>query len=75
LPAAFDFHSRDNALAQFNGPVPFSPTKIGFLGGTGIDTTDIQTVKMSAQWSVASAGNSVRLDILAVEILSAANVG
>jgi hypothetical protein len=47
--------------------------KIGFLGSNTINTTVAQTIKMSAQWS--NSGNSVRLDIFSVEILSSGDVG
>jgi hypothetical protein len=47
--------------------------KVGFLGGTTIDTTTAQTVKVGAQWN--NTGNSVRLDVLAVEILNSDQVG
>jgi hypothetical protein len=38
------------------------------LASTTIDTTAAQQVGVWADWSVASAGNSARLDILSVEI-------
>ena len=57
------------------GTYDVATPKIGFLGGTSINTTTNQVVKVSAQWSVADLNNSVRLDILAVEILNGATVG
>ncbi|MBI3866813.1 MAG: DUF2190 family protein [Planctomycetia bacterium] len=48
------------------GTVTAKPFK---LASTAIDTTVAQTVKASAQWSVANAGNQVRLDVLDVELL------
>lgn len=38
------------------------------LASTTIDTTAAQVIGVSADWSVANAGNSVRLDFLRVEI-------
>jgi hypothetical protein len=49
--------------------------KIGFRGGTMIDTTIPQMLKVSAQWSAANVGNNVRLDVLVVEILNGLTVG
>jgi hypothetical protein len=57
------------ALGTFDAVTPI----IGFLASTSIDTTAAQTVKASAQWSNSS--NSVRLDILTVEILGNGEVG
>lgn len=48
------------------GTVSAKPFK---LASTAIDTTVAQTVKASAQWSVANAGNQVRLDVLDIELL------
>lgn len=42
--------------------------KAQFKASTAIDTTAAQEVNVSATWSVASASNSCRLDILNVEI-------
>jgi predicted RecA/RadA family phage recombinase len=39
------------------------------LASTALDTTAAISVNVSATWSVASAGNSVRLDILNVELI------
>lgn len=39
------------------------------LASTTLDTTAANTVKVTATWSVANAGNSCRLDVLSVEIL------
>lgn len=44
-------------------------SKPKLLGSTAIDTTVAQSVNVSATWSVANAGNSVRLDIMNVEII------
>jgi hypothetical protein len=41
------------------------------LASTAIDTTAAQQIGVSATWSVANSGNSVRLDILNVERLAA----
>lgn len=43
--------------------------KDDILASTAIDTTAAQVVGVSATWSVASASNSVRLDVMTVEIL------
>jgi predicted RecA/RadA family phage recombinase len=48
------------------GTVTAKPFK---MSSTAIDTTVSQTVKASAQWSVANAANQVRLDVLNVEVL------
>jgi len=40
------------------------------LGATAIDTTVNQTLKVTAQWSVANAGNIARLDVLDVQLVS-----
>ncbi len=40
------------------------------LAATAIDTTAAQTIKASAQWSVANAGNIARLDVLDVQLVS-----
>lgn len=40
------------------------------LGATAIDTTVNQTLKATAQWSVANAGNIARLDVLDVQLVS-----
>lgn len=40
------------------------------LASTAVDTTAAQTVSVTATWSVANAGNSCRLDMLAVELVS-----
>lgn len=42
--------------------------KDDILASTAIDTTAAQVIGVSATWSVANAGNSVRLDFLSVEI-------
>lgn len=42
--------------------------KDDILASTAIDTTTAKTIGVSAQWSVANAGNSVRLDMLVVEL-------
>lgn len=42
--------------------------KDDILASTAIDTTAAQVIGVSATWSVANAGNSVRLDFLRVEI-------
>lgn len=42
--------------------------KDDILASTAIDTTVAQVVGVSADWSVANAGNSVRLDFMTVEI-------
>ena len=42
--------------------------KDDILASTTIDTTAAKVIGVSATWSVANAGNSVRLDILSVEI-------
>lgn len=42
--------------------------KDDILASTTIDTTAAQVIGVSADWSVASASNSVRLDVLTVEI-------
>jgi hypothetical protein len=47
--------------------------RVGFLGVTAIDTTASQAVKVSAQFS--DDDNSVRLDVLTVEILNGPTVG
>jgi hypothetical protein len=39
-----------------------------FIGSTAIDTTAAQDVVVSATWSVASASDSCRLDLLTVEL-------
>jgi hypothetical protein len=43
--------------------------KDAILASTTIDTTAAQVIGVSAQWSVASASNSCRLDFLSVEVL------
>ena len=43
-------------------------TKDDILASTAIDTTTAKVVGASATWSVANAGNSVRLDMLVVEL-------
>ena len=40
-----------------------------FLASTAVDTAQALTVAVEATWSVASASNSVRLDVLYVEIV------
>jgi predicted RecA/RadA family phage recombinase len=40
------------------------------LGATALDTTVAQTLKASAQWSVANAGDIARLDVLDVQLMS-----
>lgn len=42
--------------------------KDDILASTTLDTTASKAIAVSAQWSVANAGNSVRLDVLSVEI-------
>lgn len=42
--------------------------KDDILASTAIDTTTSKVIGVSAQWSVANAGNSCRLDFLRVEI-------
>jgi hypothetical protein len=42
--------------------------KDDILASTAIDTTAAQVIGVAATWSVANAGNSVRLDVLSVEI-------
>jgi hypothetical protein len=42
--------------------------KDDILASTTIDTTTAKVIGVSATWSVANAGNSVRLDILSVEM-------
>jgi hypothetical protein len=39
------------------------------LASTAVDTTAALTLAVSAQWSVASASDSCRLDVCNVEIL------
>jgi len=39
------------------------------LASTTIDTTAAQVIGVGADWSVANAGNSARLDVLTVEII------
>lgn len=46
-------------------------SKDDILASTAIDTTAAQVVSVSGTWSVASASNSVRLDILNVEVVPA----
>jgi predicted RecA/RadA family phage recombinase len=48
------------------GTVTAKPAK---LASTVLDTTVAQAVAVSAQWSVANAGDQVRLDVLDVELL------
>lgn len=48
------------------GTVTAKPAK---LASTTLDTTLAQAVAVSAQWSVANAGDQVRLDVLDVELL------
>jgi hypothetical protein len=43
--------------------------KPGKLASTAIDTTAANVVAVSATWSAASANDSVRLDVLDVQIL------
>lgn len=43
--------------------------KDDILASTTIDTTAAQLLAVSATWSVANAGNSVRLDFMSVEIV------
>jgi hypothetical protein len=43
--------------------------KPAFLASTALDTTAAQVVQASAQWSVANAGNSCRLDVLNVQLI------
>ena len=43
--------------------------KNAFTASTAIDTTASNTIAVSATWSVASASNSCRLDVLTVEVL------
>jgi hypothetical protein len=40
------------------------------LASTAVDTTAALTAAVSAEWSVADAGNSCRLDLLEVELLA-----
>lgn len=48
--------------------VPGTATSKGaFLGSTAINTTLSQLIAVTATWSVADVGNSVRLDVLDVE--------
>lgn len=42
--------------------------KDDILASTAIDTTSSKAITLSATWSVANAGNSVRLDVLTVEM-------
>jgi len=42
--------------------------KDDILASTALDTTAAQVIGVSAQWSVASASNSCRLDVMVVEI-------
>ena len=42
------------------------------MASTAIDTTAAISVNVSATWSVANAGNSVRLDVLDVQVIRAA---
>lgn len=43
-----------------------------FLGETTVDTTAAQTITVTATWSVADPGNSVRLDALTIDLIRAA---
>jgi hypothetical protein len=52
-----------------NGVPGTVTSKPKFMASTAIDTTADISVNVSATWSVANAGNQVRLDILNVEIL------
>jgi len=47
-----------------------STVKAFKLASTAVDTTVAQVLKASATWSVANAGNSCRLDVLAIERLA-----
>lgn len=51
------------------GTVTAKPKK---LASTAIDTTAAISVNVSATWSVANTGNSVRLDVLDVQVIRAA---
>ena len=41
------------------------------MASTAVDTTAALTLAVSAEWSVANAGNSCRLDVMEVEVLAA----
>lgn len=57
------------------GP-PATAAQISFFkASTTIDTTAAQAITVSATWSVASASNSVRLDVLHVELLRGGGAG
>jgi hypothetical protein len=56
----------------FGTPNVVNPA-VNYVGLTAIDTTVSQKLAVSAQFS--NAGNSVRLDILTVEIFSSGDVG
>jgi hypothetical protein len=52
-----------------NGVAGTVTTKPFLLASTAVDTTAALTLAVSAQWSVASASDSCRLDVCNVEIL------
>ena len=52
------------SIAAAEGSATF---KDDILASTTVDTTAAQEICVTATWSVANAGNSVRLDVLAVE--------
>lgn len=57
------------ALASYNIGVPgTATTRTQSKASTAIDTTAAQAITVVATWSVANAGNSVRLDLLEVEL-------
>jgi len=58
----FGSHATVPAAAGTASPV------FGILASTTIDTTAAQVVGVGADWSVANAGNSARLDVMLVEI-------
>ena len=57
-------------FGQYQDPDAADTTlqKAAFLASTVVDTTAATPIKVSAEWSVANAGNSCRLDVLAVEV-------
>lgn len=52
---------------QANGVLATAAALPFLLASTAIDTTATQAITVSATWSVASASNSTRLDVLTVE--------
>ena len=54
---------------MFLGTIGSANMVPAFMASTNLATNGVLPVKVSAQWSVASASNSVRMDVFSVEVI------